>query len=236
MPYLRTIKHTKYYVAPRICSVSYKNIKKIEVARMNKQEIKSVYNLCYTDKYDIEELEERRLYINSEIDESVIDGIVYHILRYNREDKGISIDERRPIWLYINSPGGGIYDGYGLISAITASKTPVYTINQGMCASMGFLIFIAGAKRYSMENSVFLMHEGFTGGFDNTSKMRDRMEFETGQMEKHTKDYVLKHTSINSTYYDDKYRIEWYMLPVEAKENGICDAIVGVDCDIDEII
>lgn len=81
------------------------------------------------------------------------------------------------------------------------------------------------------------MHDGSTGmAFESTSKMRDRMEFETGQIEELTKKYVLSHTSIDSKYYDEKYRVEWYMLPHEAKEYHICDYIVGEDCTIDEVI
>ena len=200
------------------------------------EQMKSIVNLSFSDKYEAEELKERHLYINYAIDETVVDMIVYHILRYNREDIGKPKEERKPIKLYINSNGGDVYNGWALISAITSSITPVHTINQGMCASMAFLIFIAGEKRYSMENSVFLMHEGFTGGFDNTSKMRDRMEFETNQLEEHTKKYVLSNTSIDNNYYDLKYRIEWYMLPDEAKKHKICDCIVGKDCSIEEIL
>lgn len=200
-------------------------------------EHKKVMNLSYPDIYEIEELDKRRLYINNIIDDTVIDTIVFHILRYNRLDEGKSTEERVPIKLYINSDGGDTYSGYALISAIKASITPVYIINQGMCASMAFLIFITGKKRYSMENSVFLMHEGRNGGFvDNTSKMRDRMEFETREMEDHTKNFVLNNTKIDSELYDKKYRVEWYMLPKTAKEYGIVDYIVGVDCTIDEII
>lgn len=202
---------------------------------MNK-DIKETVNLSYTDKYEINDLEERRLFINSEIDEEIIDTIVYHILRYNREDKGIDEKLRKPIKLYINSVGGDTYNGYALISAIQSSITPVYTINQGMCASMAFLIFLAGSKRYSMIHSIFLMHEGMNGGFDNTSKMRERIEFETGKLEDLTKNFVLSNTSITSDLYDEKYRVEWYMLPDEAKSHGICDFIVGKDCIIDEII
>lgn len=202
---------------------------------MNK-DIKETVNLSYTDKYEINDLEERRLFINSQIDEEIIDTIVYHILRYNRKDKGIDEKLRKPIKLYINSIGGDTYNGYALISAIQSSITPVYTINQGMCASMAFLIFLAGSKRYSMINSIFLMHEGMNGGFDNTSKMRERIEFETGKLEDLTKNFVLSNTSITSDLYDEKYRVEWYMLPDEAKSHGICDFIVGKDCIIDEII
>lgn len=200
------------------------------------KDIKTVMNIGYFEEYEMSDLEERRLFINGVIDDEVIDTIVYHILRYNREDKGVPIQDRTPIKLYINSTGGDVYSGYGLISTITSSLTPIHTINQGTCASMAFLIFIAGNKRYSMENSMFLMHEGFTGGFDNTSKMRDRMEFETEQLEKHTRNFVLSHTSIDEDFYKEKYRIEWYMLPEEAKQYGICDCIVGKDCTIDEII
>lgn len=200
------------------------------------QDIKQVVTLYSGEQYDIQELDDRRLYINSVIDESVIDTICFHIMRYNREDRGKHTKERKPIKLYINSNGGDIYSGWALISAITSSITPVYTINQGMCASMAFLIFIAGVKKYSMENSVALMHEGFNGAFDSTSKVRERIEFETGQLEEHTKNYVLKNTSITSKFYDEKYRTEWYMLPDEMKEHGICDYIVGKDCSIDEVL
>lgn len=200
------------------------------------KDIKTVMNIGYFEEYEMSDLEERRLFINGVIDDEVIDTIVYHILRYNREDKGVPILERVPIKLYINSNGGDVYSGYGLISAITSSHTPIHTINQGTCASMAFLIFISGDKRYSMGNSMFLMHEGFTGGFDNTSKMRDRMEFETEQLEEHTRKFVLNHTSIEEDFYKEKYRIEWYMLPDEAKRYGICDHIVGEDCTIDDIV
>ena len=199
-------------------------------------EIKKTMNISYPDVYEMEDLEERRLYINSVIDEEIVDTIVYHIMRYNREDKGIDVSKRTPIKLYINSGGGDTYNGYALISAIQSSITPIYTINQGMCASMAFLIFIASDKRFSMKNSTFLMHEGMNGGFDNTSKMRERIEFETGELERLTKNFVLENTKITNELYDEKYRAEWYMLPTMAKEQGIVDYIVGVDCTIDEIL
>ena len=124
-----------------------------------------------------------------------------------------------------------------MIDAIRSSKTPVYTVNQAMCASMGFLIFIAGHKRYSMPHSEFLMHDGSTGIiFESTAKMKDRIDFEAGQLEKMTKDYIMSRTNIDEATYDEKYRIEWYMLSDEALKYGITDYIVGKDCDIDEII
>ena len=144
---------------------------------MNLKDVKSTINMNYSEVYEIDELKERRLYINSEIDDAVIDTIVFHIMNYNREDKGIDAKDRKPIILYINSPGGSVYSGYALISTMQCSKTPIYTVNQGMCASMAFLIFLAGSKRFSMCNSTFLMHDGSNGiGFESASKLRDMIK------------------------------------------------------------
>ena len=87
-----------------------------------------------------------------------------------------------------------------------------------------------------MSRSEFLMHDGSTAGWDSIAKMKDRMDFETNQLEKMTKDYIMSRTNISSNLYDEKYRVEWYMLPPEAKRHGIVDYIVGKDCTINEII
>ena len=197
---------------------------------------KEVISITPYDELEFEEIRNRRLYINGVIDEEIISSIAFHILKYNREDKGVPVDQRKPIILYINSPGGSVIDGYGLIDAILCSKTPVYTVNQALCASMGFLIFLAGEKRFSMPRSEFLLHDGFTGGMDSSAKMKDRMEFEAYQIEPMTEEYVISRTKISSEVYKVKYRVEWYMLPKEAKDNGVVTHIVGEDCDIDDIV
>ncbi len=203
---------------------------------MEKDNISQVYNYCYEDRFQAEDLEGRRLYLNGEIDENVIDNVVYHIMRYNRIDKGVPVNERKPIILYINSPGGSVVDGYGVIDTILLSETPVYTVNVALCASMGFLIYLAGARRYSMPHSEFLMHDGSTMGYDSMAKMKDRMEFETVQLEKMTKEYIMSRTEINEKLYDEKYRVEWYFLPNEGKSIGAIDYIIGKDCSMNDIL
>ena len=181
---------------------------------------KVTLNADFFERFDIEELENRRLYLNNVIDENVLETIAFHIMRFNRLDAGIPREERKPIVLYINSPGGSVSDGYGLIDVILTSQTPVYTVNQALCASMGFLIFLAGDRRFSMPHAQFLMHDGSTFTMDSTAKARDRMEFE-GQVEAMTKQYVQSRTKITDEVYDQKYRVEWYMLPNEAMKYGI---------------
>ncbi len=201
------------------------------------REAKKTLTITYADVFEMEEIDKRHLAINSVIEDGMTyDSIVYHILRYNAQDKDIPIEKRQPIILYINTPGGSVTDGYGIIDAIKSSKTPVYTVNLGTCFSMGFLIFISGHKRYAMPHSEFLMHDGSTAGWDSTAKMKDRMEFETQQIEQMTKEHILSHTKIDSDLYDEKYRVEWYFLPKEAKELGVVDNIVTEDCDIYAIL
>lgn len=196
------------------------------------------FSYCYEDKFQMEDIENRRLYINEAIDESTIDNIVYHIFRYNRIDKaaGIPAEERQPIIIYINTPGGTAVDGFGVIDAIETSVTPVYTVNMAFAASMGFLVFIAGKKRFTMPHAEFLMHEGSTGDYGNLSKVKDRIEFETVQLEEMTRKYILSHTNIDESLYDNKFRVEWYFLAEEAKRIGAVDCIVGKDCSIEDIL
>ena len=82
---------------------------------------------CYdsSDWFNFEELENRHIFLNDEIDEKIIGSVIYHILRFNRIDKDVPLEERKPIILYINSPGGRSTEGWGLIDTILLSKTPV---------------------------------------------------------------------------------------------------------------
>lgn len=198
--------------------------------------IETVYNYSFGDRFQQEDLDNRRFCINYEIDSTIINDIVYFIFRYNRLDKGIPVKDRKPIILYINSPGGNLVDGYSVIDAIMCSETPIYTVNIGMCASMGFLIYLAGARRYAMPHSEFLMHDGAIIGYDSTAKMKDRIEFEAIQLENMNKDYILSRTKIDNALYEKKYRCEWYFLPEEGKRIGAVDYIVGRDCNLDEIL
>lgn len=194
-----------------------------------------VENGMLDDYMYLRELKQRRLFLDEEVNNDTVRPIVKAILRYNREDKDIPIDERQPILLYLNTIGGEVDSGYELIDIIIESKTPVYIINTGYCYSMGFMIYIAGDKRFATRNAKFLLHDGTTIVGDSSSKARDRMNF-NDRIEARLRDAVLTWTKISKDEYDEHSRTEWYMFSDEAKSLGIVDAIVGVDCDIDSII
>ena len=187
------------------------------------------------DIFTLKDLQQRKLYMAANIVQGEVDDIVQFILQYNKEDAGIPVDERKPILLFILSNGGAVDVGFELIDVIELSATPVYTINIGYQYSMGFLIGLAGHKRFATKNARFLMHDGSNFVWDSSAKVRDQMKFQEVS-EKRIKNYVLSHSKLTEAEYDEKYRVEWYMFADEAKERGFVDYIIGEDCTLDDII
>lgn len=180
-------------------------------------------------------LQQRKLYLSDDIDSCIIDTVVRHILQYNADDKNIPVEQRKPILLYVSSNGGEVDAGFELIDVILQSKTPVYVLNLGYQYSMGFLIGLAGHKRFATKNAKFLMHDGTDFIINSGAKAQDQMEFNK-RMSKRVKEYILSRSKITSEEYDSKLRVEWYMFADEAKEKGFCDYIIGEDCSLDDIV
>ena len=183
----------------------------------------------------LRDLKQRKLFLNTEICLDSTGDIARHILQINAEDRDIPKEKRRPILLYICSPGGDVDSGFGLIDAIEASETPVYTINMGFEYSMAFLIGLSGHKRFAMKNAKFLMHDGSSFAYNSTSKLQDQMEFQK-TAEHRIMEYVTSHSTLSEEEYREKWRVEWYMFADEAKEHGFCDCIIGEDCTLDEVV
>lgn len=183
----------------------------------------------------LQDLKQRKLFLNTEIDQISIADIAKHILQYNKEDRGKAVDTREPILLYVVSNGGEVDSGFELIDVIQNSKTPVYTINLGYQYSMGFLIGLAGHKRFATRNAKYLMHDGSNFVYNSGAKAQDQMEFNR-KVEERVKQYILSRSNLTSEEYDSKLRVEWYLFADEAKQKGFVDYIIGADCDIDSVI
>lgn len=183
----------------------------------------------------LNDLKQRKLFLNVDVEQLSVADIVKHIMQYNKEDKGIDPKDRQPILLYVTSNGGEVDSGFELIDIIQNSKTPVHTINLGYQYSMGFLIGLAGHKRYATQNAKFLMHDGSNFVYNSGAKAQDQMEFQK-KVEERVKQYILSRSKLTSGEYDSKLRVEWYLFASEAKDKGFVDYIIGEDCDIDEVI
>ena len=183
----------------------------------------------------LNDLKQRKLFLNVDVEQLSVADIVKHIMQYNKEDKGIDPKDRQPILLYVTSNGGEVDSGFELIDIIQNSKTPVHTINLGYQYSMGFLIGLAGHKRFATQNAKFRMHDGSNFVYNSGAKAQDQMEFQK-KVEERVKQYILSRSKLTSEEYDSKLRVEWYLFASEAKDKGFVDYIIGEDCDIDEVI
>ncbi len=178
------------------------------------------------------DLNNRVIYLDDEIDRGTVTPIIRMIVAWNRKDKELSRDQRRPIKILINSYGGDIDATLSLIDVIKISKTPVYTYNVGVAMSGGFYILIAGHKKYALRNSQSLAHQG-SGGFEGTA---EEIKSHTAQYNKllaRLFDHILECTKIPKDLLNKKKKTEWFINGEEQVELGVVDEIIA---DIDELL
>ena len=104
----------------------------------------------YVDEKD------RIFFIDFEIDQSLIE-IERKILQYNRIDKNIPIEQRKPIKLFIYSYGGELDAMFSFIDVVTLSKTPVWTINAGIAMSAALVMLLSGHEKQVAKMREYIM-------------------------------------------------------------------------------
>lgn len=177
-------------------------------------------------------LRNRILYIEDELTREYLIEFTKMILAWNREDKNISIDARKPIKIMIYSYGGDVDAVQHFIDICLLSKTPIYTYNLGTAMSGGFYILLAGTKRYALKNSQALLHEG-SGGTNGTAEQVRNQQAQYNKQLKTLADYTLARTKITKEVYSRKKKSEWYINGDEQVSYGIVDEIIT---DIDDLI
>lgn len=180
-------------------------------------------------------LKDRKIIINNDIDECVIEDICLMIMKFNKEDKYIPVEKRKKIYIYLNSDGGDCVSGYQVINSIKTSKTPVVTVGFAKCASMACYILAAGHERYCFENTVVLYHDGQTGYVSSSNKGKDIQKF-YDNLEQRMLKFMINNTNMSEEFLEEIKDREYYMFSEEAKERGIVDKIIGVDCELEEVL
>lgn len=156
------------------------------------------------------------------------------IIEWNREDVGLSVEERKPIKLMFFSYGGQIDINYSFIDLIQKSKTPIWGVNMGQACSAACFIFIACHKRFAMPRSSYLIHQGgVEGGFSGTYEQVVAAIMEYQRQIEELGQYLLQYTNITEEMLNEKFDSEWYLTAEEAIKLGVADKIVD---DIDDIL
>ena len=176
-------------------------------------------------------LNNREIVWNDVISDCTI-SIPLYIIKWNREDRDIPVEERKPIKIWINSDGGDTNVTLFLANVIALSKTPIITIGMGRSYSSGGLLLMAGHKRLIFDSTSVLIHDGSSGAIGDTGKVIDTLEF-TKEMEVRVRDFILKHTQIPAELLDKNYHRDWFLFSEDVIKYGIADKIIT---DIDEVI
>jgi ATP-dependent Clp protease protease subunit len=139
-----------------------------------------------------------------------------------------SEDAKKPITLYINTPGGSVSDGFAIFDTIRFIRAPVTTVCTGISASMGTILMLAPKKkewRVAMPNTRFMIHQpssAFQGaaadieiGAKQIVKLRDRLieiyVKETGQKEERIRNDMNR---------------DFWMTAQEAVDYGLCHRVI----------
>lgn len=170
------------------------------------------------------DLEARIYWVNDEINSYTYDLIQY-ILKWNREDKDIPIEERKPIRLVFCSPGGDLDVEEAIVSVINLSKTPIYGIAISCVASAASLIYLSCHKKYALPNAYWILHRGscnISGTYDQVmAAMEDYAIQVTKMME-----FYETHTKFTKEEIENNMSTDWYVRLDTAIEKGMVDELV----------
>lgn len=175
--------------------------------------------------------QDRIYWVDDKIDDTTL-GLVRLIIKYNREDKGKPVAERKPITIMIDSPGGSVEVLLAIIKAISISKTPVRTVCYCTAYSAAADLLACGHKglRYALPGTNIMMHAG-SCAYQGTAQQVEAAKKFYDAMDKRVLEHVYSRTNIDSKT-QRKMKDDYYMTEEDALKFGIIDSIVT---DFDEL-
>lgn len=169
-------------------------------------------------------LKDRIIFLGEDVNSTTASLVVAQLLFLESEDPD------REISLYINSPGGSITDGMGIVDTMNYIKCPVSTICVGLAASFGAVLLANGekGKRYATPNAEILIHQPLIGGngiAGQTTEIKIHAEHMIKTREKLNKLLSDKTGQSIETIERDTERDHW-MTAEEALAYGLIDGIM----------
>ena len=169
-------------------------------------------------------LKDRIIFLGEQVDATTASLVIAQLLFLESEDP------EKEIFLYINSPGGSITDGMGIVDTMYYIKCPVSTICVGMAASMGAVLLASGekGKRYATPNAEILIHQPLIAGgglSGQTTEIKIHADHMVKTREKLNKLLSDRTGQSLETIQKDTER-DNYMTAEEALKYGLIDGIM----------
>ncbi|EEH59918.1 endopeptidase clp chloroplast precursor [Micromonas pusilla CCMP1545] len=169
-------------------------------------------------------LRQRIVFLGNQVDDFTADAVISQLLLLDAQDP------KKDIKLFINSPGGSVTAGMGIYDAMQMCRADVSTVCMGLAASMGAFLLTAGSrgKRLSMPNARIMIHQplgGASGQAVDIEIQAQEIMFHKANLNR----LMAFHTDQDVKQIDEDTDRDRYMSPLEAKNYGIIDEIIGGD-------
>lgn len=162
----------------------------------------------------------RTLYINSEVN-YLTEELAPKITRLSRQSK-------EPIVLIIDSPGGSVFSGEKVVSAIEAASSEVYTVCVGVCASMAAIIHQYGTKRLATDRSILMFHDAAGMAVGRVGEMLSLLSMIKRKLEK-TNHYIASRSKLTYEELVSLGANNFWVDAEDAMSKGLVDNLVVLE-------
>ncbi len=164
---------------------------------------------------------ERIIFLSEEVDDGIANQIVAYLLYLDSEDSS------KPIYMYINSPGGSVTAGLAIYDTMQLIKSEVVTICVGLAASMGSFLLMAGSKgrRLALPHSRIMIHQPSGGTRGQASDIQIEMR-EILRLRHQLNGIYAERTEQPLEKIERDMDRDFFMSPYEAKEYRLIDQVI----------
>lgn len=166
-------------------------------------------------------LNERIIFLGEKVNEHTANIVVAQLLHL------AYADPKKDIKLYINSPGGSVYDGMAIYDTMQYITPDVQTIGIGLQASMGAFLLSSGAKgkRFALPHSKVMIHQPSSGTEGKVTDMEIDLR-EGIAVKEMLAELLSKNTGQKLSKVKNDMERDYWMTPAEAKAYGLIDKII----------
>src|SRR5258705_10201399 len=138
-----------------------------------------------------------------------------------------SVDAKKDIQIYLNSPGGSVYAGLGIYDTMQYINPDIATICTGMAASMSAVLLCAGAagKRTALKHARIMIHQPL-GGAEGQASDIEITAREIMKLKKELYEIIALHSGQKMTKVEKDSDRDYWMTAIEAKEYGMVDEVL----------
>jgi ATP-dependent Clp protease protease subunit len=166
-------------------------------------------------------LRERIIFLGEPVTAESANRVVAQLLFLEAEDPD------KDVFMYINSPGGSVYDGLGIFDTMQHIKPDVQTVCVGLAASMGAFLLCAGTpgKRSSLSHSRIMIHQPLGGARGQASDIRIQAD-EILYLKQKLNQELADRTGQPLTRIQEDTDRDFFMSPHEAVSYGLIDKVI----------